>query len=209
MNTNTEKETLKELREIQKNTDNWKNNIGRVASLLSECESVNVRAKALWILGEMGLRYPQEVKVHVAEIAGYLDDDHPKLRERALNALGRIGRADMNPVLPYFERLFEMADDREGNVRLSFVWACENMANNAPEIFCEKMDLFFELIGDSNERVRIEAPEMFRVMGKRMPKCVRPYLERLDYISKHDEHPVVRVHCQGAVRVTNNAFKNS
>ena len=97
-----EKETLKELRGIQTGND-WENNIDNVASKLDESYSVNVKAKALWILGEMGLKYPKQVESHIGQIAGYLKNDNPKLRERSINALGRIGRADKELVMPYWD----------------------------------------------------------------------------------------------------------
>ena len=59
-----------------------------------------------------------------------------------------------------------------------------------------------ELLNDENERVRIEAPEMFRVLGKRKPEFVRPYLEKLDYMATHDEVSVVRIHAKGAIKAT-------
>ena len=203
-----EKETLKELREIQKGND-WQNNIDNVAEKLNENHSVNVKAKALWILGEMGLRYPQQVETHIEQIAGYLEDNHPKLRERSINALGRIGRADKNLVISYWDQLMKVSEDEMGNVRLAFVWACENIATNAPDLFCEKLDIFYDMIGDSNEKVRIESPEMFRVIGKRKPMCVKPYLEKLQWVAENDEHPVVRIHCAGAIRITENALDKS
>lgn len=202
-----EKETLKELRQIQKNKENWKNNIDNVAEKLNENYSLNVKAKALWILGEIGLKHPQQIKSHIGQIAEYLEDTHPKLRERSINALGRIGRADNELILPYFDKLMETRNDNDGNVRLSFVWACENIATNAPGLFCEKLDIFYELINDSNEKVRIESPEMFRVIGKRKPECVKPYLDKLQWIAQNDEHRVVRIHCEGAIRITENALK--
>ena len=203
-----EKEMLKELREIQKSNEDWKDNIDNVAEKLNENYSVNVKAKALWILGEMGLRYPQQVEVHIERIAEYLEDDYPKLRERSINALGRIGRADKNLVIPYLDKLIEARNDNTAKVRLSFVWACENIATNAPELFCEKLDIFCDMIGDSNEKVRIEAPEMFRVVGKRKPMCVKPYLEKLRWFAENDGHPVVRIHCAGAIRITEKALNN-
>lgn len=203
---NDDKEILKQLRDIQKDQKNWKNNIDDVAVRLNGNYSADVKAKALWVLGEMGLRYPQSVESYVEDIAGYLEDEHPKLRERSVNALGRIGRADKNLVIPYLDKLMKTRNDGIGAVRLSFVWACENIATNAPELFCEKLDLFFELLGDSDEKVRMEAPEMFRVMGKRKPKCVKPYLDKLEFFSHNDEHRVVRIHCAGAVRITKNAL---
>lgn len=201
-----EKETLRQLRQIQKDNECWENSIDDVAEKLNESYSVNVRAKALWIIGEMGLRYPQQAEPHIEMIAGYLEDDHPKLRERSINALGRIGRADKSLVLPYLDQLMNARNDKAGNVRLSFVWACENIATNAPELFCEKLDIFQDMIVDSNEKVRMEAPEMFRVIGKRKPLCVKPYLEKLRCLAQNDEHPVVRIHCSGAVRITENAL---
>ena len=62
------------------------------------------------------------------------------------------------------------------------------------------------MIFDSHDKVRIEAPEMFRVIGKTNPQCVKPYLEKLEWISQNDQHPVVRVHSAGAVRITNDAL---
>ena len=201
-----EEETLKELRKIQKNNENWKSSIDNVAAILNESYSVNVKAKALWMLGEMGLRYPQHVKLHVELISEYLENDNPKLRERSINPLGRIGRADKDLICPYFDKLMKTRNDKIGKVRLSFVWACENIATNAPELFCKKLDIFHDLISDSNEKVRIEAPEMFRVVGKRKPMCVKPYFDKLQYFAENDEHKVVRIHCAGAIRITKSAL---
>lgn len=204
-----DKDMLDELRKIQKDKDNWKNNIDSVAEKLNDSYSVKVRAKALWVIGEMGLVYPEDVKEHVDAIAGYMENKHPKLRERSVNALGRIGRADKNLILPYLDKLMKTREDERREVRLSFIWACENIATNAPELFCEKLDLFYGMIFDIGEKVRIEAPEMFRVVGKRKPECVKPYLDKLEYIAENDEHPVVRIHCEGAVRITKRSLKEN
>ena len=83
----------------------------------------------------------------------YLGSDNPKLRERAVNALGRIGRADKTLILPFFDLLMSMRSDMSDEVRLAFVWACENIATNAPELFCDTLELFYELISDKSERV--------------------------------------------------------
>ena len=103
----------------------------------------------------------------------------------------------------------EMRIDSVSDVRLAFVWACENIATNAPELFCEKLDLFYEMIQDKGERVRIEAPEMFRVMGKRKPEYVKPYLEKLQWFVDNDTHPVDSIHSAGAIRITKRALKES
>lgn len=198
---------LKDLRDITKNKECWAENIDNVAAILDKEHSDSVKAKALWILGEMGLKHPAEIERYVDAIAGYLDDDNPKLRERSANAIGRIGRADKNLVLSYMDRLMEMRFDESENVRHAFVWACENIALNAPELFCEKLEIFLDMISDTSLKVRIESPEMFRVVGKRKPECVKPYLEKLEWISQNDENSTVRIHSAGAVRITENALR--
>ena len=209
MSETEDKVLLKKLREITKDKNHWSETIDYVGEKLDEEYSVEVRAKALWLLGEMGLNYPMQVNPYLEDIADYMDDNHPKLRERSLNALGRIGRADKDMILPYFDELMTMGNDESDDVRLAFIWACENIATNAPELFCESLNIFYELLFDSGERVRMEAPEMFRVMGKRKPEQVKPYLEKLEWISENDEHRVVRIHSAGAVRVTKKALEKS
>ena len=200
VNIGEDRELLKELREITKNKGNWNVVINEVAAKLNENHSDDVKAKVLWLLGEMGLNHPLEVKKHVADIASYLHDDCYKLRERSVNALGRIGRADKHLIVPYLDKIMEMRKDNVDEVRL---------ATNAPELFCGRLDIFYEMIQDKGERVRIEAPEMFRVMGKRKPQYVKPYLEKLQRLADNDTHPVVRIHSVGAIRITQRALKES
>ena len=207
VNHKKDKETLKELRELTKVKENWEESLDDVASKLNENYSTTIKAKALWLLGEMGLRYPKQVKTYVQKIAFYLEDEHPKIRERAVNALGRIGRGDRNLIIPYLDEIMKMRKDNVDDVRLAFIWACENIATNAPELFCGNMGLFYEMLEDKGERVRIEAPEIFRVIGKRKPEYVKPYLEKLQWFAENASHPVVRIHSAGAVRMTKKALE--
>jgi HEAT repeat protein len=198
--------TLKKLRALTKDREGWKTRIDDVSAILDEDHPDEVKAKALWLLGEMGLKHPNKIEGHINAIVAFMESENPKLRERSLNALGRIGRADESLVIPYMEKLMEMKDDESENVRHAFIWACENIAMTSPELFCENLEIFYRMIFDSAEKVRIEAPEMFRVMGKAIPQCVMPYLEKLERISQSDEHPVVRIHSAGAIRMTKKAL---
>ena len=197
---------LKELRDLTKDRHSWKANIDYVADKLDNAYSNAVRAKVLWLLGEMGLMYPEKIEGYVADIVSYMDSDDSKLRERSVNAIGRIGRADKNLIIHHLDKLMDMRLDESENVRHAFVWACENIASTAPELFCKKMDIFYEMIFDSGQKVRIEAPEMFRVIGKQKPDCVTPYLEKLEWIAQNDDNGIVRIHSAGAVRITNKAL---
>ena len=195
----TESELYKNLGSLTKSRDQWEENIPFVASLLSS-DSTKIKAKALWLLGEMGLNFPLVVKGAVPAIAAFCDSAEPLLRERAVNALGRIGRGCYASIEPYWTGLFRFAHDEGASVRLAFIWASENVATNTPDPYKDYLPLFAELLHDSDGRVRMEAPEMFRVLGKRRPEFVEPYLDLLRHIAETDSNRVVRIHCLGAVR---------
>ena len=197
----TEEELYKELGILTKDKDKWKEAIPYVSSLLSH-DSVKIQAKALWLLGEIGFIYPQSVQDAVPAIASFLDSPEPLLRERAINALGRIGRGSYQVIEPYWTGLFRFASDEEPKVRLAFIWASENIAVNTPVFFEDLMPVFAKLLHDAEDKVRMEAPEIFRVLGKRRPEFVRPYLERLQSIAEADSNRVVRIHCLGAIKAT-------
>ncbi len=197
----SESELYKELGALTKDKDRWKECIPYVSTLLNH-DSVKIQAKALWLLGEMGLIYSQPVQDAVSTIAFFLDSPEPLLRERAVNALGRIGRGSYPVIEPYWMGLFRFASDEESKVRLAFIWASENIATNTPDIYEDHMPIFEKLLHDADDKVRMEAPEIFRVLGKRRPGFVRPYLEQLRQIAETDENRVVRIHCLGAIKAT-------
>lgn len=196
-----ESELYKELGVLTKDKDKWEESIPYVSSLLDH-ESVKIKAKALWLLGEMGLVYPLLVQDSVPVIASFCDSSDSLLRERAVNALGRIGRGNYQVIESYWTGLFRFASDEEPKVRLSFIWASENIATNTPDIYANYMTIFETLLHDADDKVRMEAPEIFRVLGKRRPEFVRPYVEQLQRISETDENRVVRIHCLGAIKAT-------
>ena len=200
----SESALYKELGILTKDRDKWKESIPYVASLLFH-ESVKIQAKALWLLGEMGLVYPLSVQDAVPVIASFCDSLEPLLRERAVNALGRIGRGSYQVMEAYWEDLFRFASDEEAKVRLSFIWASENIASNTPDVYKNYMSVYEELLHDADDKVRMEAPEIFRVLGKRRPEFVRPYVERLQKISETDDNRVVRIHCLGAIKAVTQA----
>lgn len=196
-----ENEVYRKLSAIYKDKSLWLDNIDYVAESLFR-DSVRLQSKALWVLGEIGLVHPCEVSGYVTVISKYLKSPESVLRERSLTALGRIGRADFTLIKPLFSELFVLAKDTESAVRLSFIWASENIATNTPDVFAQYMDVFAALLKDADDRVRMESPEIFRVIGKRIPELVIPYLPLLEHISESDTNSVVRVHASGAVKAT-------
>lgn len=199
-----EAELYRDLGQLTKDKGKWEENIPFVSSLLVH-DSVKIKAKALWLLGEMGLAHPESVHDAIPAIAAFLDSAEPLLRERSLNALGRIGRADFSAIEPYWKDLFRLATDENEKVRLAFVWASENIATNTSDVYADRMPVFEKLLHDEDEKVRMEAPEMFRVLGKRKPELVMPYIEQLQRMVKTDENRVVRIHCGGAIKAMEKA----
>ncbi len=194
-----ESELYKELGMLTKARDRWKESIPYVSSLLNH-ESEKIQAKALWLLGEMGFVYTLPVQDAVPAIASFCDSPVPLLRERAVNALGRIGRGSFHVIEPYWENLFRFAEDEDAKVRLSFIWASENIATSSPDLYEHYMPVFGKLLHDADDKVRMEAPEIFRVLGKRRPEFVRPYTELLQKTAETDNNRVVRIHCLGAIK---------
>lgn len=194
-----ETELYKELGTLTKEKDKWEGSIPYLSSLLAH-ESAKIRAKALWLLGEIGLIYPLSVQGTVPAIAAFCDSPDPLLRERAVNALGRIGRGCFQVIEPYWQDLFRFAADEAANVRLNFIWASENIATNSPDLYKDHMPVFGKLLHDQDDKVRMESPEIFRVLGKRRPEFVKPYIEQLRKMSETDENRVVRIHSLGAVK---------
>lgn len=191
----------KELGELTKDKSKWEKSIPQVSALLAH-KSVKIQAKALWLLGEMGLAYPSLVQDTVPAIASFCDSPIALLRERAINSLGRIGRGDYSVVEPYWTGLFRLASDGDAKVRQTFIWASENIATNTPDIYKDYMPVFEGLLHDGDDKVRMEAPEIFRVLGKRRPEFVEPYIEELRRISETDSNRVVRIHSLGAIKAT-------
>jgi len=144
--------------------------------------------------------YPLKVQDTVSVIVSFCDSTEPLLRERAINALGRIGRSNYSVIEPYWTDLFRFASDEEAKVRLSFIWASENIATNTPGIYENQMSVFEKLLHDTDDKVRMEAPEIFRVLGKRRLEFVRPFVQQLQRIAENDDNCVVRIHCLGAIK---------
>ena len=189
----------KELGVLTKDKSKWEENIPYVLSLLNY-ESVKIQAKALWLLGEMGLEYPDSVQDAVPAVASFCDSEDALLRERAVNALGRIGRGNYSLIETYWTDMFRFASDEEPKVRLSFIWASENIATNTPDIYKDHMLVFESLLHDTDDKVRMESPEIFRVLGKRRPEFVIPYIEQLQKMAESDSNRVVRIHSLGAIK---------
>ena len=81
-----DKELYRELGSLTKRKEDWRASIAYVGALLdvganNDSPSPKITAKALWLLGEMGLLYPEETAPYVEKIASFLDSQEDLLRE--------------------------------------------------------------------------------------------------------------------------------
>lgn len=51
--------------------------------------------------------------------------------------------------------LFRFACDEDAKVRLSFIWASENIAANTPDVYEKYMPVFSKLLYDADDKVRM------------------------------------------------------
>ena len=202
-----EKEVYQKLIELGKSKDSSNAIIPKVAKYLN-FPSDKIKAKVLWMLGELGLKNPERIVPYVDKIAAELENKESKTRERAVGALGRIGRGNFGLIKSHIPMMLSKAKDPHSDVRMNFIWACENIATNTPEAFDTSMEIFSELLDDEGIRVRRESPEIFRVIGKRRPDLVKPYIEKLKIMSETDLDNVVKIHAAGAVKAYTECLKN-
>lgn len=189
---------LARLREIEKDKATWRADFTFVCSCLG---NVDTQPKAIWMVGEMCYAFPELLADSLFEqLKSFSQSTEVLLCERAICAIGRIGRGNGAIVKPYIDELLLGLQSSEGSVRMNTIWASENIATTHPEFFEGKMNAFVPCLYDINERVRMEAPEIFRVIGKRKPSYITPYVDILQSISQTDENRVVRIHAKGALK---------
>ena len=109
--TMNEKEIMSELNNLTRQKEKWSTSIENVLLILKSTNSKEIKAKSLWLLGEMRLQNSSQIQDHIQIIASFLNATEPKLRERAVNALGRIGRSNYLLVMPYWDNIMDMKND--------------------------------------------------------------------------------------------------
>ena len=165
-------------------------------------DNENLVEYACWTAGQVGINRPGFYKNSISEIVKNLESKNEKIRSNALFALGRIGRTDFSLISNYLDLIISFSNDESPIVRLGMIWACENIGTNNPDVFIEHLPIFDKLLDDPNtEKVRGEAPEMFRVLGKRIPEVIEKYIPRLKEKTE-DDCRTTRIHSEGAIRIT-------
>ena len=188
------------MRRVFANKKIWKQSYPTLVNILS-LDDKKVVAKSLFIIGEIGLKYPDIIDNRAFEkILTLMKSEDAQLRERAVHAFGRIGKGNDEKVKPYIENLLLLGEDKDENVRMNVIWASENIAVNNEKLFENYMSVFAKLLDDNSAKVRMEAPEIFRLIGKKNSKYIYPYEDKLEKLSREDKNTVVRIHAREALK---------
>ncbi|MEL3907373.1 MAG: HEAT repeat domain-containing protein [Treponema sp.] len=153
-----------------------------------------------WTIGEIGMNRPEKVAHLMNDAFVSLKDKSWEVREKALFAIGKTGRADISIVANRIDKIMQMHCDPIPKVRLSMLAACENIAHTKARLFGPYIGLFERLLDDPDETfVRAHAPEIFRVIGKYEPEIVERSLVLLKE-KLHDPSPAAQSTAVGAIR---------
>jgi len=157
--------------------------------------------KIYWAIGQIGIHRPEIVKHLINYAFEDLQSECPTIRENALFALGRTGRADINLVKDRINEIMNLYKDDNAKVRMSMIWACENIANSNADLFEPYIKIFEKMLDDVDEKyVKREIPEIFRVIGKYNPNLVEKSLEKLKG-KLNDNNKIMRIHIKGAIKI--------
>ena len=129
-----------------------------------------VIAQAYTTIGHIGNNRPAKV-MHL--IDGALKDSNWEIREQAVLAIGRTGRADINAVKNRLDKIIQLHCDSVPKVRAAMLDACQSSANAKASVFKPYIGLFERMLDDPDkEGVREHAPDIFRIIGKYEPEMV-------------------------------------
>lgn len=91
----TDNELYRSLGALTNRKEDWKESIPYVASLLDN-QSLKITAKALWLLGEMGMNYPDMVRPFLEILQSLAENDpNPVVRIHSAGAI-RITNKELN-----------------------------------------------------------------------------------------------------------------
>jgi len=205
-------ETKKENKElIQKIKTISRNGFHKIESISSEDIDFLTRnikssdkelvGKIYWAIGQIGINKPEKIEHLINYAFEDIKNECPIIRENALFAIGRTGRANINLIKNRINEIVEIYKDKNAKVRMSMIWACENIANSKADLFEPYIKIFEEMLDDEDEQyVKKEIPEIFRVIGKYNPELVEKSLEKLKG-KLNDNNKVMRIHIKGAIKV--------
>ncbi|MFC1239358.1 HEAT repeat domain-containing protein [Treponema vincentii] len=159
-----------------------------------------VAAQAYSTIGHIGLNHPEKVMRAIDSAFASLKDSNWEIREQAVLAIGRTGRADINTVKNRLDKIIQLHCDPVPKVRAAMLDACQSIAHAKAAVFKPYIGLFERMLDDPDVHgVREHAPDIFRIIGKYEPEMVERSLVLLKE-KLRDPSPATRAHAVEAIR---------
>ena len=159
-----------------------------------------VIAQAYTTIGYIGNNRPEKIKHLIDGTFAALKDSNWEIREQAVLAIGRTGRADINTVKSRLDKIIQLHCDPVSKVRAAMLDACQSIANAKASVFKPYIGLFERMLDDPDRQgVREHAPDIFRIIGKYEPEIVERSLVLLKE-KLHDPSPTTQAHAVEAIR---------
>jgi|AntDeeMetagen192_2_1112575.scaffolds.fasta_scaffold03189_3 hypothetical protein len=156
------------------------------------------RTNALYILSQLALGYPEEVRPVVPQLLDGISDRETAYQTNALSALGAIASAYPAAALDAVEELTALAASEQAGVRGNAVGLLADVAQEHPGSMTEAVDVMIERLDDEDEYVRGNAVSAVLHVGLERPDAITEardgLRERLD-----DPAPIVRSNACKAV----------
>ena len=163
-------------------------------------DNEKVVAQAYSAIGHIGNNRPEKIRHVIDSAFASLKNSNWEIREQAVLAIGRTGRADINMVKNRLDKIIQLHCDPIPKVRAAMLDACQNIAHAKAAVFKPYIGLFERMLDDPDEQgVREHAPDIFRIIGKYEPEMVERSLVLLKE-KLHDPSPATKTHAVEAIR---------
>ena len=163
-------------------------------------DNEKVIAQAYTTIGHIGSNRPEKIMHLIDGAFAALKDSNWEIREQAVLAIGRIGRADINTVKSRLDKIIQLHCDPEAKVRAAMLDACQSIANAKAAVFKPYIGLFERMLDDPDKQgVREHAPDIFRIIGKYEPEMVERSLMLLKE-KLRDPSPTTQARAVEAIR---------
>ena len=163
-------------------------------------DNEKVIAQAYATIGHIGNNQPEKITHLIDGAFAALKNSSWEIREQAVLAIGRIGRADINTVKNRLDKIIQLHCDPIPKVRAAMLDACQSIANAKAILFKPYIGLFERMLDDPDEKgVREHAPDIFRIIGKYEPEMVERSLILLKE-KLRDPSSATQAHAAEAIR---------
>ena len=98
-------------------------------------------AYAYWTIRRIGIVNPDVIAALINQACSDLQSVSEKVRENALFVIGKMERAKIDIVANRIDEILNLHTDTSQWVRMSMIWACENIANTDAELFKNHIEI--------------------------------------------------------------------